>query len=125
MKLPNHRVVSSKKVALPGLTLIEVTLVIVVMLTLIAVFFFSARGYIRESNRANCLTVQSKIKKTLISYGNLVEPLEKGVDYYGHAAYENSFGQSPNCPQTGGGYSVVPTDGEVVVTCLDNNDTHQ
>lgn len=110
----------------PGLTLIELTVIIIVTITLIMIFYFSANGYIRESNRATCLTVQSKIKKNTLSYGLMVQPLSENTEYYGNENIEAAFGDSPNCPQTGGGYSVMldPSGKDLVVTCTLNGAEH-
>ena len=110
-----------------GFTLIEMTVIIIVILILIIVLFFSGRGYLEASNRAGCLTAQDKIKKTIISYGNLISPLQEGVDYYANPNIESSFGVYPVCPETGGGYSatLAPSGHEVIVTCTDRSEAHQ
>jgi hypothetical protein len=110
-----------------GFTLIELTVIIVVLLVLTLVIFFSGRAYIEASNRASCLTAQDKLKKSIISYGNLISPLQQGVEYYDNSNIESSFGVYPVCPETGGGYSatLAPSGEDVIVTCTDRGEIHQ
>ena len=51
-----------------GITLIELTVVIIVLLTLVAVLFFSGTAYIRASNRSACVASQATIQKALRGY---------------------------------------------------------
>jgi len=55
----------------PGMTLIELTVVIIVLLTLISVLFFAGTAYIKASNRTACLTNQATIQKAMRGYATL------------------------------------------------------
>ena len=56
-----------------GLTLIEVTLVIAVLLGLISVLFIGVSAYKEGSNRAKCILNISNVQKAVRSYQNLYE----------------------------------------------------
>ena len=56
-----------------GLTLIEVTLVIAVLLGLISVLFIGVSAYREGSNRAKCILNISNVQKAVRSYQNLYE----------------------------------------------------
>ena len=62
----------------PGMTLIELTVVIIVLLTLISVLFFAGTAYIKASNRTACLTNQATFQKSMRGYATLNQ-LEAGV----------------------------------------------
>ena len=66
MKLTN-----TKKQA--GLTLIEITLVIAVLLGLISVLFIGVTAYKEGSNRSKCILNISNVQKAVRSYQNLYE----------------------------------------------------
>ncbi len=65
---PNNR---TKQQA--GLTLIEVTLVIAVLLGLISILFIGVSAYKKGSDRAKCIIIQSTVQKAVRSYQNLYE----------------------------------------------------
>lgn len=67
MKLTNKAKAHMK----PGMTLIELTVVIIVLLTLISVLFFAGSAYIESSNRTACLTNQANIQKGIRGYQNI------------------------------------------------------
>ena len=56
-----------------GLTLIEVTLVIAVLLGLISVLFIGVTAYKEGSNRAKCILNIATVQKAVRSYQNLYE----------------------------------------------------
>ena len=56
-----------------GLTLIEVTLVIAVLLGLISVLFIGVSAYREGSNRAKCILNISNVQKAVRSYQHLYE----------------------------------------------------
>ena len=56
-----------------GLTLIEITLVIAVLLGLISVLFIGVSAYKEGSNRAKCILNISNVQKAVRSYQNLYE----------------------------------------------------
>ncbi|NWK54878.1 type II secretion system protein [Verrucomicrobiaceae bacterium N1E253] len=55
----------------PGMTLIELTVVIIVLLTLISVLFFAGTAYIKSSNRTACLANQTTFQKAIRGYASL------------------------------------------------------
>ena len=56
-----------------GFTLIELTLVIAVLLTLISVLFIGTASYKEGTNRAKCLLTISTVQKAVRAYQNLYE----------------------------------------------------
>ena len=95
MKLNN-----TKKQA--GLTLIEITLVIAVLLGLISVLFIGVSAYKEGSNRAKCILNISSYQKAVRSFQNLYE--KEATDTYdvsevaGTGKLLESF---PTCPSNG------------------------
>ena len=55
----------------PGMTLIELTVVIIVLLTLISVLFFAGTAYIKASNRTACLANQATFQKAMRGWATL------------------------------------------------------
>ena len=103
-----------------GLTLIEVTLVIAVLLGLISVLFIGVGAYREGSNRAGCILNISNVQKAVRSYQNLYE-LSSG----GTLASSTIIGTgkmletSPTC-RSGGTYTygaTVPAIGTAYTTC--------
>lgn len=68
MKVSQHRISLAT-----GFTLIEMTLVIAVLLTLISVLFIGAGSYKEGANRAKCLLTISSVQKAVRSYQNFHE----------------------------------------------------
>ena len=92
-----------------GLTLIEVTLVIAVLLGLISVLFIGVSAYKEGSNRSKCILNISNVQKAVRSYQNLYE---KNV---GDALVQATIAGSgklletvPTCP-SGGTYTWLGT----------------
>ena len=95
MKLNNY-----KKQA--GLTLIEITLVIAVLLGLISVLFIGVSAYKEGSNRAKCILNISSYQKAVRSYQNLYE--KSATDTYDVAdvaATGKLLEALPTCPSNG------------------------
>ena len=65
------------KAKVAGLTLIEITLVIAVLLGLISVLFIGVSAYREGSNRSKCILTISNVQKAVRSYQNLYE-LDEG-----------------------------------------------
>ncbi|MCB1206690.1 MAG: type II secretion system protein [Verrucomicrobiae bacterium] len=103
-----------------GLTLIEVTLVIAVLLGLISVLFIGVSAYKEGSNRSKCILNISNVQKAVRSYQNLYE---KNV---GDALVQATIAGSgklletvPTCP-SGGTYTwlgTIPAVGTAYLTC--------
>lgn len=110
-----------------GLTLIELTVVIVVLLGLISVLFISARAWIEGSNKAKCIVNLSSIQKAAVSYANLnqVPPstYSSGITF-ANLTDNNMVPASIACPTSGTAYSLAPVDNDqdsVWVQCADPN----
>ncbi len=109
-----------------GLTLIEVTLVIAVLLGLISVLFIGVSAYREGSNRARCILNITNVQKAARSYQNLFElagPV--GEEAGDPLASTLIMGEGrmidtpPTCP-SGGTYTfatTVPRIGDTYATC--------
>ena len=113
-----------------GMTLIEVTLVIAVLLGLISILFIGVNAYKRGTDRAKCVLNVSTVQKAVRSYQNLYE-LDEG-DALLEATLVgagNMFEIAPACPTTGNAYTwgaTVPVTGVQYTTCDDATGTdHQ
>ena len=67
MKITNY----TKRKLKPGVTLIELTVVIVVILSLISVLFIGAQAYRNGASRSACLIRQRAIHQAVLSHMNL------------------------------------------------------
>ena len=110
-----------------GMTLLELTVVILVLLSLITILFIGARGWKRGSDRALCIINLQNVQKGLRSYANLygfgegssVPDLKNKVIGMGRFV-ENT----PSCA-AGGSYSfggtagpdTIPPFGELYMRC--------
>lgn len=104
-----------------GLTLIEVTLVIAVLLGLISVLFIGVTAYKEGSNRAKCILNIATVQKAVRSYQNLYE-LNMGVPLLSAtiAGDGKMIETLPTCPSGGATYTykeVVPAAGIAYLTC--------
>ncbi len=61
----------NKRRSRAGLTLIEVTLVIALLLSLISILFVGVSAYLEGSNRAHCVQNIAAVQKAVRSYANL------------------------------------------------------
>jgi len=103
-----------------GLTLIEVTLVIAVLLGLISVLFIGVAAYKKGSDRAKCILNISTVQKAIRSYANMYEKDPGDTvatgDYIGAGLFIENV---PTCPSTGT-YTFqteVPVAGVAMVDC--------
>ena len=92
----------------PGMTLIEITVVILVLLTLIAVLFIGANIYKKGANRAACILNIRNIHQAVRADQNLTRRI--GVmrslvrlSWVTGAYLENE----PTCPADGAAYTLV------------------
>ncbi len=110
-----------------GMTLLEMTVVILVLLSLITVLFFGAQAWKRGSDRALCIINLQNVQKGVRSYANL----------YGYAEGANSpnlqtqviglgrfIETTPTCPGNGVysfgtsyGVNTIPPIGELYMKC--------
>ncbi|MCF6314202.1 MAG: type II secretion system GspH family protein [Verrucomicrobiales bacterium] len=63
-----------------GMTLIEITLVIAILLSLIAILFLGINAYKKGADRSKCILTMASVEKLVISHGNMydVPPLPTG-----------------------------------------------
>ena len=111
-----------------GMTLIEITLVIAVLLGLISVLFIGVAAYKKGSDRAKCILNISTMQKAVRSYQNLNE-LDEG-DALASTLLIGAglmFEATPVC-SAGGAYGfagVVPATNTPYLTCsLAGSDNH-
>lgn len=116
-----------------GLTLIEITLVIAVLLGLISVLFIGVSAYKEGSNRAKCILNISSYQKAVRSYQNLYE--KEATDTYDVADVAGTgklLEALPSCPSNGD-YNLEAADtgvsfpaiGSAALTCsLATSDEH-
>ncbi len=128
---------SPRVVAKPGVTLVELTIIIAIMLTLTVVLFIGARAWIRGSDRAACVMTIQNVQKCVRSYQNLYGYNPGSMPYADHGTqsiadhlYQKgyidegmhaSIKGSEDCP--GGGHyeisneEVFPPIGQLYVGC--------
>jgi type II secretory pathway pseudopilin PulG len=103
-----------------GLTLIELTLVVAVLLILIAVLFVGVASYSEGSNRAKCILNISELQKAARAYQNVYElVLEDPLPSTSLIGTNRFIETSPIC-QSGGTYSFtgsVPPIGTAYMSC--------
>lgn len=113
MKLNN-----TKKQA--GLTLIEITLVIAVLLGLISVLFIGVSAYKEGSNRSKCILNISNVQKAVRSYQNLYEKnVGDALDKATIAGSGKMLETEPTCPSSGTytWATTIPAVGTACLTC--------
>ena len=106
-----------------GMTLIELTVVILVLLSLISILFVGARAWKRGSDRAGCIMNIRNVQQGMRSYQNM----------NGHTAGDTVTGAqleiigpgkfvetTPTCPSSGSyniGGTLLPNVGTLYMTC--------
>ena len=123
MKLNNTTKRSNK-----GMTLLELTVVILVLLSLISILFIGARAWKKGSDRAGCIlnirNVQQAVRGDQNMKGKV--PGATGLvvaDIFGSDGYLNA---APTCPSAGTAYNGIasttyPAIGTTYITCADAN----
>lgn len=113
-----------------GLTLIELTVVILVLLALVTVLFIGGRAWKRGSDRAGCIMNIRNAQQAVRSYQNLWgkndgATLDFNADIVGAGNYIESF---PSCPANGtySPTSTIPALGTLVISCsLSSDQEHE
>ena len=117
----------------PGMTLIEITVVILVLLTLIAVLFIGANVYKKGADRAACILNLRNIQQAVRADQNL-KGRSPGDDNNDGTALGNAvafstymvgsgsyFETAPECPSNGSAYALTatayPTIGSLAAPC--------
>lgn len=110
------------------MTLLEVTVVILVLLSLITILFIGARGWKRGSDRALCIVNIQNIQKGVRGYSNLYD-IAPGASIPGLRTKVIGMGRFvesvPTCAAggiysfgtTSGGEDTVPQIGELYMQC--------
>lgn len=118
-----------------GMTLLELTVVILVLLSLISILFIGAQAWKRGSDRAMCIVQIQNVQKGVRSFSNL----------YGYSPSQSVAGlqmrviglgkfveDTPDCPGSGTytfgqafGVDTIPPVGELYMGCsLSGSDDH-
>lgn len=108
----------------PGMTLIEITVVILVLLTLISVLFIGANIYKKGADRAACILNIRNVHQAVRAHQNLNgqnigDTLDYSAVIYATDAAENYLTE-PECPTDGSGYTNTgdfPDVGTPAVVC--------
>jgi len=116
------------------MTLIELTVVILVLLALITTLFIGAQAWKRGSDRAGCIMNIRKMQVSVRSLSNLsafnpgqdVSPFDVQGALIGSGNYVEA---APVCPASGTytlGGNVIPASGVLYLTCdLAASDSHE
>lgn len=117
----------------PGLTLIELTVVILVLMFLIILLFVGATAWKRGSDRAACTMQIRQVQVAMRSYAN-INDLTIGTDVSPVVLKDELIGSglfleaAPICPASGSytfGGNVIPSVGTLYMTCsLATSDGH-
>jgi type II secretory pathway pseudopilin PulG len=108
-----------------GMTLIELTVVILVLLSLITVLFIGARAWKRGSDRAGCILGIRQVQQAVRSYANFnaynpgqsINPVDLQAALIGSGQFVET---APECPGLGNytfGGNVIPATGTLYMTC--------
>jgi len=119
MKL-THTTKRAKK----GMTLLELTVVILVLLSLISILFIGARAWKRGSDKAGCIMNIRNAQQAVRSYANMnaKNPTEAVTGLKGIIVATGSFMETePTCPGDDAAYTgwsdTIPDVGTLWVTC--------
>lgn len=84
-----------------GMTLIEITLVIAILLSLIAILFLGISAYKKGADRSKCILQMSTVEKLVISHGNMFG-IDPGLALASTLlTSEGYLPQLPDCPDSG------------------------
>jgi len=119
----NMKLTQNKKLK-PGMTLIELTVVIIVLLTLITVLFFAGTAYIKASNRTACLANQATIHKGVRGYQSLKQKDTTDTLTIADVSSDGYLGDTTKmlCPTNDASYSITanfPAQGVRAAICGD------
>ena len=127
MTLPDHRthigLPRSRRMLIPGMSLLELTLVLLVSLTLIAIMFVGALAWKRGSDRAFCVMNIRNVQNGVRAYSNL-SVLNQGSSAPGLRDQIIGYGRfvesTPICPSGGTyifGADEIPPSGTLYMKC--------
>ena len=105
-----------------GMTLLELTVVILVLLSLISILFIGARAWKRGSDRAGCIMNIRNVQQAVRSHANM-----QGINIAGTIVASDVIGsgkfveRAPSCPGSGvydiAAPTIVPAVGTLYMTC--------
>lgn len=105
MKLTNTTKRSKK-----GMTLLELTVVILVLLSLISILFIGARAWKKGSDRAGCIMNIRNAQQAVRSYQNMnAATVGAAIVLSDLVGPENFLPVSPACPESTGTYTALAT----------------
>ncbi len=112
----------------PGMTLLELTVVILVLLSLISILFIGARAWKKGSDRAGCVINIRNAQQALRAHQNVnAFPDGVAINLLTDIMGANGYIRTPTCP-SGGGYEYlteIPSTGTLVMWCsLAGTDSH-
>jgi type II secretory pathway pseudopilin PulG len=107
-----------------GMTLLELTVVILVLLSLISILFIGARAWKRGSDRAGCILNMRNTQQAVRSYANM-NNLNPGDTVTGWKVKVVGTGlfmeKDPTCPGSGtyawAADTTIPPIGTLAITC--------
>lgn len=105
-----------------GMTLIEISLVVALLLSLIAILFLGIAAYKKGVDRSKCVVIISSVQKAVRSHANMFE-LALGADLDGAVIVgPGQYLENAVCPGTGGVAlelgDAVPAVGTPYATCV-------
>lgn len=119
-----------------GMTLLEMTVVILVLLSLISVMFFGAKAWKRGSDRAMCIVLINNVQKGVRSFSNLngYSPGDNATNLQSQVIGMGRFVETtPACPANGTysfgatfGNDTIPPIGDLYMQCtLGTTEKHE
>ncbi len=111
-----------------GMTLLELTVVILVLLSLISILFIGARAWKAGSDRAGCIINLRNAQQAVRSYQNMnAYPEGKTINMFTDIFGAGGYGVETKCP-AGGDYDhagAIPPVGTLAMVCsLAGTDGH-
>ena len=124
MKLTNsHRLKHQSK----GMTLLELTVVVLVLLSLVSILFIGASAWKKGADRSQCLIISTTVQKAVRAYQNLHQlsdgaPLVHTGTIIGPGCLLES---EPTCPEYGvyQWQTTIPAVGVAYIDCHDPNNS--
>jgi prepilin-type N-terminal cleavage/methylation domain-containing protein len=127
MKSPELKIAPKSR----GMTLLELTVVILVLLSLISILFIGARAWKKGSDRSACIMQIRNVQQAVRSHCNM-NAVNPGATVTGLQTLVIGTGKfiekTPSCPASGTysyGGNTVPSIGTLYMTCsLSSSDSH-
>lgn len=118
MKLTNTQNMKRKS----GMTLIELTVVILVLLSLIAILFVGASAWKKGSDRAACIMNQRNVQQAVRGHQNMSgkNPGDTGLAYDSIIGANGYIQTTPTCPSSGTyptSFTTYPALGTLAYAC--------